>query len=391
LLALESRGGLGTIVETQVAPGHGVPGNKTDETAMDDDKDRPLTVALLAVPANTASTLFGLYDLLLSARREWQSLMFQRDVPAPLRPLVVSRDGKPLRTANGVSISPDASFATLPHPDVVVMTDLWISPDEPLDDRFDVEAAWVREQHARGATVASSCSGSVLLARTGLLDGLDATSHWAYCRGLERQYPTTRWHPDRALVVTGEGQRILMAGSGASWHALALFLIARFVGVEEAMQTARINVLDWNPSGPIAYASLARNAQIADPLIARCQSWAADNYAAESPVNAMAALSGLPERTFQRRFTQATGMAPLEYVHTLRLEEAKQMLEAGSESIDAIAADVGYQDASFFTRLFKRKVGLSPAQYRRRFGSLKRRLSGAGEGRQDAAATAAIG
>ena len=88
----------------------------------------------------------------------------------------------------------------------------------------------------------------------------------------------------------------------------------------------------------------------------------------------MVALSGLPERTFKRRFAQATGMSPLEYVHTLRLEEAKQMLEAGDTPVEAIAFEVGYQDPSFFTRLFRRKVLMSPAQYRRRFGALKGRL-----------------
>ena len=84
--------------------------------------------------------------------------------------------------------------------------------------------------------------------------------------------------------------------------------------------------------------------------------------------------SGLPERTFKRRFSLATGMSPLEYVHMLRLEEAKQMLEAGDEPIEAVAEQVGYQDAAFFSRLFRRQVALTPAQYRRRFGSLARRL-----------------
>jgi transcriptional regulator GlxA family with amidase domain len=88
----------------------------------------------------------------------------------------------------------------------------------------------------------------------------------------------------------------------------------------------------------------------------------------------MVALSGLPERTFKRRFGKATGMSPLEYVHTLRLEEAKQMLESGDAPIEAIAVEVGYQDASFFSRLFRRKVALTPAQYRRRFKPLSERL-----------------
>jgi transcriptional regulator GlxA family with amidase domain len=134
--------------------------------------------------------------------------------------------------------------------------------------------------------------------------------------------------------------------------------------------------MDWNTTSPIAYASLRHGAQASDPVVARCQEWAALHYQAEAPVARMVALSELPERTFKRRFAQATGMSPLEYVHTLRLEEAKQMLEAGDEPVEAIALEVGYQDASFFSRLFRRRVALTPAQYRRRFGGLKRRLNG---------------
>ena len=92
----------------------------------------------------------------------------------------------------------------------------------------------------------------------------------------------------------------------------------------------------------------------------------------------MVAVSGLAERTFKRRFQQATGMAPLDYVHHLRLEEAKHMLESGDVSIESIAFEVGYNDASFFNRLFRRKVMMSPAQYRRRFGGLRTRLGEAG-------------
>ena len=88
----------------------------------------------------------------------------------------------------------------------------------------------------------------------------------------------------------------------------------------------------------------------------------------------MIKLSGLPERSFIRRFSKATGMSPLDYVHSLRLEEAKRMLETEDLAVEAIANEVGYEDASFFGRLFHRKVGLTPTQYRRRFGSLRRAL-----------------
>jgi transcriptional regulator GlxA family with amidase domain len=107
---------------------------------------------------------------------------------------------------------------------------IWVA----LDARYDPAVTWLRDCHAAGATIASACSGAVLLARTGLLEGLDATSHWAYCDALRRDHPRTRWHPERGLV---------MAGSGVAWHMLVLFLIARYAGPQEAMQVARINLM----------------------------------------------------------------------------------------------------------------------------------------------------
>lgn len=339
---------------------------------------RPIVVALLGVPeATTAATLYGFFDALAATRRDWQLLHGGAPVESPFRPMVVSRDGCPFVGANGVRITPEAAFADAPRPDVVCITDVAVAPGEPIGDRFDAEVAWVRERYDDGAIVASACSGAVLLARTGLLDGLDATSHWAYCDVLSREHPRTRWHADRGLVVAGPDRRIVMSGSGVAWHMLALSLIARFAGPEEAMRVARINLLDVNTTSPVAYASLVRGGGVDDPLIQRCQQWAAMHYHVESPVTQMVALAGLPERTFKRRFAQATGMSPLEYVHMLRLEEAKQMLESGDAPIEHIAAEVGYQDPSFFSRLFRRKVALTPAQYRRRFGALANRLKDA--------------
>jgi transcriptional regulator GlxA family with amidase domain len=336
--------------------------------------DQPITVALLGTPAVSAATLYGFFDALNSTRRDWQMLHGGPDTPSPFRPLVVSADGRPFDGGNGVRITPDASFADCPRPDVAVVTDLMIPPGTALGGLYEREVGWMRDVFDAGGTLAAACSGALLLARTGLLDGHDATSHWAYCDLLAQEYPRTRWHAERGLVVAGTGQRIIMAGSGVAWHMLVLALIARFASPEEAMQVARINLLDLNHTSAQAYASLTRGPRAADELIARCQLWAASNYRVESPVAQMVALSGLPDRSFKRRFTQATGMPPLEYIHTLRLEEAKQMLESSDLPVEAIAFEVGYQDASFFGRLFRRKVTLTPAQYRKRFGALGTQL-----------------
>jgi len=236
------------------------------------------------------------------------------------------------------------------------------------------EIAWLKECYAAGATIATACSGALLLAEAGLLDDQEATTHWAYCDVLRRRYPAVKVRAERALVIAGEGQRLVMAGGGTSWLDLALYLIARAVGVDAAMQVARLNLVDWHAIGQQPFARLARSRQVDDAVIARCQTWIAEHYHEPSPVTAMVRLSGLAERSFKRRFQHATGMSPLEYVHTLRLEEAKQMLEAGNEPIEAIANEVGYEDAGFFSRLFRRNVNLTPAQYRKRFGSMRKAL-----------------
>src|SRR5690606_24020635 len=152
--------------------------------------------------------------------------------------------------------TPQASFAECGAPQVAVVTDVQVAPGEEADGRYDAAAAWLLRCHAAGALLASACSGALVLARTGLLDGAEATSHWAYCDYLRRAHPRTRWEPDRGLVAGGAGQRILMAGSGVSWHLLVLAIVARFAGAQEAMKVARINLMDLAAANPLAYASL---------------------------------------------------------------------------------------------------------------------------------------
>ncbi len=333
-----------------------------------------LVVALLAVPESTASTLYGMFEVLESAGRDWSLVTEGKPGESRIRPLIVSADGRELATGNGLRITPTCALERCPKPDVVAIPDLSVLPSEDVTGRYVREIDWLVELDRTGVTFATACTGALLLAEAGLLDGLDVTTHWAYCDALAARYPRLRVHPNRALVISGGG-RFVMAGGGTSWHDLALFLIARFVGAEEAMRVARLHLLDWHHVGQQPFAMLARRRQTEDAVIARCQEWVAKHYDQESPVAAMARLSGLAERSFKRRFTRATGMSPLEYVHALRLEEAKQLLETTARPVESIAAEVGYGDASFFSRLFRRKVGLTPAQYRRRFKALRLALA----------------
>ena len=336
------------------------------------------TIAILATPCSTASVIFGMYDLFRSAGRDWGMVVQGAPGAELLAPKIVARARRAFTLANGVPVTPEAVLRAGDRYDVVVVPELALSPDESIAGRFVPELDWLRAQHKRGALLAAACSGTVLLAEAGLLNGHEATTHWAYCDALARDYPRVTVQRERALVVTGKGHRLVMAGGGTSWLDLALYLIARSVDLDCALQVARLNLIDWHADGQQPFARIARTRQVDDAAIGRAQAWIGKHFAASAPVASMVRLSGLPERTFKRRFQAATGMAPLAYVHALRIEDAKRRLEAGQESLERIALEVGYEDATFFTRLFRRQVGLTAADYRRKFGGLRTALARGG-------------
>lgn len=334
----------------------------------------PLKVAILAVPETTASTLYGMFDLFSSPGRDYQFITRGEAGEQRMRPYIVARTKDGFAAANDIWIKPHHDFSDAPHPDIVCIPDFYVNPCDSVAGLYDGEAQWLKRVHDQGSVLASACSGAVLLGEAGLLTNCDATIHWGYVKTLSNHYPGVKINLQRSLVLSGEAQRILMAGGGSSWQDLALYLIARHVGLSEAIEVAKVYLLQWHDLGQMPFASLMSYRQTNDAVINRCQEWMAANYRMPSPVAAMTAESQLAERTFIRRFHEATGMTPLDYVHALRLEEVKQMLETSDLPVEAIANEVGYEDTSFFGRLFRRKVGLTPTQYRLRFGSLRRVL-----------------
>lgn len=338
------------------------------------DEKEPLKVAIVAVPEVTASTLYGLFDLFSSPGRDFSFITTGVAGPQAMMPMIVGRSRDGFVAANGITIKPHHDFSDCPPPDIVCIPDFFVNPGESVAGLYQPEAQWLRQMHEKGAVLASACSGAVLLGEAGLLANCDATIHWGYVKTLTNNYPGIKVKLQQSLVLSGEAQRIVMAGGGSSWQDLALYLIARHVGLREAIEVAKVYMLQWHDLGQKPFASLMSFRQTNDALINKCQAWASENYALSSPVAAMIEVSQLPERSFMRRFREATGLTPLDYVLALRLEKAKQWLETSDMPVEGIANEIGYEDASFFSRMFRRKVGMTPAHYRLRFGSLKRAL-----------------
>jgi transcriptional regulator GlxA family with amidase domain len=258
------------------------------------------------------------------------------------------------------------------RPTIVIVPELWLAPTDVMRDRYEPVKDWLRCCHKNGTVVYSACSGSVLLAAAGLLDGREATSHWGYEDLFRRSFPNVRFNPAPNLVIADRTARIVTAGGTTSWHDLAIHIISRHCSPGEALRIAKVYLLKWHGEGQLPYASLVRRQPHADWVVRKAEGWLAQHSRMPHAVAAAVKHCGIPQRSLKRRFTTATGSTLITYVQNLRIEEAKRLLEGDGAAADDIAPLVGYENPAFFRRLFKRVTGLTPGAYRRMFQPLNR-------------------
>ena len=324
-----------------------------------------VSVELLALKNTTASGLYGLSDVLSSMGIVWETLVSD-ELPSPKFDVrIIAEDAEPFRLITGGYVAPDASVAASTNTDVVIVPGISIPARERAHDADERISEWLRLRKEQGALITSACTGAFVLAEAGLLEGQEATTHWAYRDTFRMHFPGVRLLPERNLCFATNG--IITSGGTTAWQLLASFLISRFWGAQQAVQAAKFWLLPdiGELQGP--YFAMPINREHNDSSIRACQSWIFDNYATQNPVDAMIDRSKLPPTTFSRRFRRATGYAPMEYVHALRVENAKRFLEVTDHSIERIGRRVGYEDTASFRRLFKREAGLAPRDYRRLF------------------------
>jgi len=212
----------------------------------------------------------------------------------------------------------------------------------------------------------SICSGAFVLAATGLLDGKRATTHWRYSAALQSRYP--RIQVDDDVLYVDEGRILTSAGSAAGLD-LCLYLVRRDFGPQIANQVARRLVIAPHRDGgqaqflerPVAPSGHGSLSGLMDHMRQRLnEPWS---------VAMLADIAAMSPRTFIRRFKAQSGMTPLDWLTNLRIDQARQLLESSTVSIERIAANCGFGSAMTLRHHFRRKLGVSPSDYRQRFGA----------------------
>jgi transcriptional regulator GlxA family with amidase domain len=224
---------------------------------------------------------------------------------------------------------------------------------------------WIRRTAKRSRRVTSVCTGAFLLAEAGLLDGGRATTHWSQCAALRDQYPAIEVDPGPIFIKDGN---IATSAGVTAGIDLALALVEDDLGRDMALAIARHLVVFLRRPGNQSQFSAQLSAQVARRAPLRdVQQWIAEHPAGDLSVEALAGKASLSPRHFARAFAAEVGLPPGRYVERTRLEAARRHLEDTAEGIEQTARACGYRTPEAMRRAFIEALGVSPAEYRRRF------------------------
>jgi AraC family transcriptional activator FtrA len=274
---------------------------------------------------------------------------------------IAAVDQGPMRAMGGIQVLADGGLELLQQARTIIIPG-WRDRNAAVPAAL---LAALRQAHARGARLLSICSGVFVLAATGLLDGRSATTHWRYTRELAERFPDIRVNPD--VLYVDSGQLITSAGSAAGIDAF-LHLVARDFGTQVANAVARRLVMSPQRTGGQAQFIPTPVSPTPRSDLSRVMQWARERLHEPLEVRDLASEAAMSERTFLRRFTEASGQSPKTWLQHERLGRARELLESTDHNTEQIALRCGYRSVESFRVAFRSVVGVPPSVYRERFG-----------------------
>ena len=274
---------------------------------------------------------------------------------------IAAVDQGPMRAMGGIQVLADGGLELLQEARTIIIPG-WRDRQAAVPEEL---LTALRQAHAQGARLLSICSGVFVLAATGLLDGRGATTHWRYTTELAERFPNILVDPD--VLYVDSGQLITSAGSAAGIDA-CLHLVARDFGTQVANSVARRLVMSPQRTG--GQAQFIPTPVSATPRsdLSRVMQWARERLHEPLEVRDLASEAAMSERTFLRRFTEASGLSPKTWLQHERLGRARELLESTDQHTEQIARHCGYRSVESFRVAFRNVVGVPPSVYRERFG-----------------------
>jgi len=320
-------------------------------------------VVILAAENCVLSTIAAPMDMFLQAGVLWNMTVGEKPNPE-FEVKIVTADGKPIMALNNISIAPVCSMYDITDVDLIVIPSQGFFYDVKSDTHKE-KVAWLTQWYEKGADLAAICAGAFTLAATGLLDGRKATTHWGLANQFRKLFPKVDLQID--CMVTDEDRLFCGGGITADLN-LSLYLIEKYCGREAALQGSRCMLVDMDRTSQAPFSVFLPNKEHEDKEILQAQKWLEDNYKENIKTEMLAEKAGTSLRQFNRRFKSATGETAIKYLQHMRVEAAKILLVTTQQSFDEISPVVGYENVSFLRRVFRGIVGITPIEFRRKFG-----------------------
>ena len=320
---------------------------------------RQRAVAIVALPGVQLLDVSGPLDVLAEAN--------SRSGGTPYALMVIAAEPGPIRSSSGVRLMPDHVIGV--DAEMELDTLLIAGCPNAVDVPADGEVVdWLRRRAPVARRFGSVCSGAFFLAEAGLLDGRCVTTHWAVAEELARRYPSVRVDADAIHVRDGALRTAAGVTAGLD---LALALVEEDLGHEIAMRVAGQLVMFFKrPGGQMQFSRKGEAVPAGRAALQELQRWVAANPALDHSVAGLAKRMDLSPRHFARLFRSEVGITPATWVENARVSAARRLLEGGHAAPKQVAAQCGFADADTLRRAFARHVGVTPAEYRKRFARI---------------------
>ena len=321
-----------------------------------------IKIVVVAFDGALASAITGVVDLFSMAGASWNRIQKQ-DIQRLFQVQIASPMGLPVHCINGITIFAETSYADIEYADVIVVPTIGARIQDVLSQNPElIHLLKIADQNRW--MIAGNCTGNFFLAEAGIINHRVATTHWGFKDLFEQRYPNILLNVDQLIT---RDEHIYCAGGGLAWFDVGLHLIERFYGFEIAIQTAKSFVIDYRRDSQLSYSLMRIAKPYQDELVQKVQKWLELHFHEQFSIEDLAQQFNVTLRTLIRHFNSALNLPPNRYLQSIRIEAAQKRLEETEHSIDVIMQAVGYQDPSSFRRLFRKKTGLTPLEYRRRF------------------------
>ena len=314
---------------------------------------------IIIIPKGNAnlSTIAGSFEILTQANNYWQKIGNKQKSEIHIAGFVTE-----LKLDGGFFSVYPANIKEIKNTDLLIIPP--VAYDSNLVRENEELITWIKEQYKNGAEIATMCSGTFLLAATGLLDGKTCSTHWNLATKFKGLFPNIDLQPDK-LITSENG--IYTNGGAYSFLNLILFIVEKYFDRQTAIYCSKIFQIDIDRTSQSPFFIFQTQKNHGDEMVIKAQAYLESKMDEKISIEKLSSKFAIGRRNFDRRFIKATGNTPVEYSQRVKIESAKKAFEASRKTINEVMYEVGYSDVKAFREVFRKITGMSPIEYKAKY------------------------